>query len=510
MRRLLLPLTLALVLLPGPGRAHASVTQETMAQDDNHLVYGDFDTTAATYRTLRALGVDRVRITVAWAYYAPDAESRNRPDFDATNPDAYPSGVWEKLDRAIGLAYSFGVNVDLNVTAPGPLWAMTPAQQSDRPDVHDPNIADYENFLTAVATRYSGGFVPAGGAAALPGVRFWSIWNEPNIPGWLTPQSRRVGGRFVPAAPAIYRRIVAAGTRALQSTGHGRDTVLIGELASKGDNRVGTTKGLKPLAFIRELYCVDRRLHSLRGRAARDLGCPARGFRARNPGLFSPTGWAHHPYSLIFAPDVKGLDRDFATLADLPKLEGLLDGIFRHYGSRRRLPLWLTEYGYQTNPPDPTQIISPATQGRYLNQADYMTFRDPRVRALSQFLLRDDPPSPVGNPWRTFQSGLEFADGRPKSSFGDYRLPLWIPRARVRRGSGVTVWGLLRPAAAGSRQTAFVQFRPLGATRYVTVRSVRVRSARHAFSTRIPVRAPGRFRLRWGGFTSRPQLVTLR
>ena len=33
----------------------------------------------------------------------------------------------------------------------------------------------------------------------------WSIWNEPNQPGWLRPQAQRVGRRTVPTSPRPYR-----------------------------------------------------------------------------------------------------------------------------------------------------------------------------------------------------------------------------------------------------------------------------------------------------------------
>src|SRR3712207_8628621 len=56
------------------------------------------------------------------------------------------------------------------------------------------------------------------------------------------------------------------------------------------------------------------------------------------------------PYTTLFRsfPAVRPNE---VTLANLSQLPRTLDRIFRRYGSRRRLPLYLTEYGYQTNPP---------------------------------------------------------------------------------------------------------------------------------------------------------------
>ena len=100
--------------------------------------------------------------------------------------------------------------------------------------------------MRAVGTRYSGSY------AGLPRVDYWSIWNEPNQAGWLTPQwspDPRNAKSQVDAAPSIYRNLVANAWQALADTGHGTgsDTILIGETAPQGQ---GSQEG--PLA-------VDRR-----------------------------------------------------------------------------------------------------------------------------------------------------------------------------------------------------------------------------------------------------------
>jgi hypothetical protein len=58
--------------------------------------------------------------------------------------------------------------------------------------------------VQAVAKRYDGSFVAAdatGASAKLPAVRYWGIWNEPNIGGWMTPQWNTLkGGKKVEAS----------------------------------------------------------------------------------------------------------------------------------------------------------------------------------------------------------------------------------------------------------------------------------------------------------------------
>ena len=56
-----------------------------------------------------------------------------------------------------------------------------------------------------------------------------------------------------------------------------------------------------------------------------------------------------------------------------------------------RKPIWLDEYGYQTDPPDKGLGVTPAKQARYLTQAVAMARANPRVTMLLWFLIRDEP-----------------------------------------------------------------------------------------------------------------------
>jgi hypothetical protein len=322
----------------------------------------------------------------------------------------------------------------------------------------------------------------------------------------------------VEAAPRIYRALVDAGIAALQGSGHAQDTLLIGELAPKGQIAArGETRAIRALTFLRSLYCVDRRLHVLRGARARAVGCPTshqrHTFRAEHPALFEASAFAHHPYQLLQRPDQRSHNRDFVTIAELPRLERLLDRILRHYGVRRRLPLWLTEFGYQSRPPDPLGV-SLREQAAYLNQAEYMAYGDRRVRALSQFLLVDDRPVPGvarSDPryWGTFQTGLVTLAGKPKPAFRAYRVPLWLPHPIRRRGGRFHLWGLVRPAPNGTAQRVAVQFaRRRAGTPFRTVAGVTATNPRGFLDVRVRLPGTGRVRLAWtdaGGqtYTSR-------
>ena len=225
-------------------------------------------------------------------------------------------------------------------------------------------------------------------------MKAWSAWNEPNQPGWLRPQADGTA----PVSPRLYRALQDAAYAGLQASGHGNDTYLLAETAPRGSLTVDERSPMRPLLFIRELYCVDRKLRPYSGEAATARGCPAdaagqQRFSADHPGLFQATGFAHHPYALEVAPSVRDRFPDQVTISVLPRLTKALDGIFRRYGQKRKLPIWLTEYGYQTDPPDTVIGVSWQRQAAYLNQAEYMAFRYRRVRSTAQFLLVDDGPN---------------------------------------------------------------------------------------------------------------------
>ncbi|MGI8411719.1 MAG: hypothetical protein ACR2LV_03230 [Solirubrobacteraceae bacterium] len=498
-----------------PAIARADHTQESIFQDDQYLIYSGPAIADHTLAQLHSLGVQRIRVNVKWSTLAPDSASVTRPaDFDATNPADYPAGGWTRYDEVLVLAEMHGIGVEFNITDPGPLWAMGQDSPTARAADHwKPSAVEFGQFMQALGTRYSGSYGP------LPRVHDWSIWNEPNQPGWLAPQSLSHRG---PQSPRLYRQYVDSAYRGLSASGHlgGRDTILIGELAPVGFSTPGFYTAIEPMPFLRSLYCVDSRYRPLTGSSASALGCPTRGprraFVARNPGLFSATGFAQHPYDFLLAPGKSAPQPSFVPIANLSRLEQGLDRAFGAYGVHRQIPLYLTEYGYQTNPPDPYQIVTPAQQAAYINQADYMAWRDPRVHSMAQFLLYDALPDPRFTPqefgyWDTFQTGLLYADGKPKPAYDAYRMPIWIPSPRIHRGGRMFIWGQLRGAAHNVTQRADIQWRPAGGA-FRTIAVVSTRNRVDFLTSTVRLRASGEVRIAWrspssGVLTSRSVAV---
>ena len=74
----------------------------------------------------------------------------------------------------------------------------------------------------------------------------------------------------------------------------------------------------------------------------------------------------------------------------------------------------MTEYGYETSPPDPTSLFTPAQQAQYMGWSTYLAHSQPGTRMFAQFLLRDIEPQP-GRGWRDFQTGLFFDNWRAEA-----------------------------------------------------------------------------------------------
>jgi hypothetical protein len=519
------PVAAVALLACGCGSSSSSSTSETTPTRPitRHAplisIFGDpaqlVAAPAATLDTLRRLGVEYVRVTVPWGGVAPDPSAAAPPTgFDASSPAAYPQSAWAPYDAIVRDATARGIGVDLDPVAPAPKWAIGPGEPpGGLPGVWKPSAADFGQFVRALGARYSGHFTPTGSSTSLPAVHFWSIWNEPNYGPQLAPQA--IDHSTVEISPALYRGLIDQSWTALHQTGHGSDTILIGELAPRGvttGDNPGNFSGMVPLRFVRALYCVDSSLQPLSGSAATERACPATGgtaqFATRNPALFHATGFAVHPYPQgAVAPNVVTPDEpDYADLASLPRLEGLLDKVQGVYGSSKKFALYSTEFGYKTNPPYGAGAPMPLA-AEYLNWSEYISWSDPRIRSYNQYLLADPPPSSGSQ----FVTGLEFANRTPKPTLPAFRMPIFLPVTRTKPGGALTVWGCVRPAHyASTGQTAEIQFQPRGGGPFRVLSRVAITDPSGYFDTSVRFRSSGLVRIAWsspGGAAIRSRSV---
>jgi hypothetical protein len=465
------------VLALVPTTAAASRDQLSFFQDDRVLTYSGPQFQQAGLDQMKALGVDVVRIFVDWRRMSPAPTSRKIPaGFDPSRPRAYSALDWDAFDGVVRGAQARGMQVYMTVSGKVPNWASGCRNNMFFQCKPKPKL--YGAFMSAIAARYSGLYPDENqGGGLLPAVHMWGIWNEPNLAPWIWPQIVKKGHRHVHTAARIYRSLAYAGTKALRANGHLHDTILMADTAPLGGGRRATTA----VDFYTDLFCLDRRGRRLRGRASREQGCD------HAPRL-DANGIALHPYVRGAGAPLPRKAREGAiSIGLLSRAKRLMKLGARAGMIRPHLPIWFTEFGVTTRPPDKRFGVSLATQAAYLNQIDFYAYRDPSVRSAAQFELEDAPLSTL-----TFQTGLEFVNGTPKPSLGAYRMPIFVTTSGRKR---VRVWGQARSAPDGAPvRVEILNQRKAGAA-FTTVATAAV-NRKGFVDVKLP-RRPGTWRLRW-------------
>lgn len=324
-----------------------------------------------------AAGATVVRTLVTWAQVAPERPRR------ATNPFD-PAYKLDDVDELVRAAQARGQEVLITIWGT-PKWA----NGGKGPAFLPRRWADFRAFAQALAARYSGRY------PGYPFVRFWGIWNESNLGGFLSPQFN-AKGKIV--GPALYAKLAAAGYAGIKK-GNPRALVAIGETSSHGldKKRAGVTDSVRPGTFARLVAAANKRLR----------------FDA----------WAHHPYP--YPVRMKATQRVMwpnVALTSLKRFETSLDQWF----GRRNIPVWVTEYGHETRPGEPSGVTE-AQQAQYVAQAISLLRKDPRVPIFVWFVFRDSD----GSLW---QSGLYRETGAAKPALARYRRaasPLDMRNGRI-------------------------------------------------------------------------------
>jgi hypothetical protein len=399
---------------------------------------------------LDGLGVRALRVVLYWRSVAPAAASRTRPAFDATDPAGYR---WGQYDALVSAAAQRGWSLLMTVSGPVPRWATAGA----RDNVTRPSALEFGRFMTAVGRRYG------------DRVATWSVWNEPNHPQFLAPQF--VGRR--PASPRIYRGLFQAAIDGLHAAGLNQARVLMGETAPRG-----TGHDVAPLTFLRGALCLDTHYR-----------------RSPSCSTLAADGYAHHAYTTVAGPFFRPPGPNDVTIGVLSRLTRALDRAAQARAVPHRLDVYLTEFGIQSKP-NPFLGVSLARQAEYQELSELIAWSNPRVRAFSQYLLRDDPQisrpggSTPGGGYIGFQSGLRLARGRAKPALAGFRLPLTVRR----HGGHVSLWGLVRPARRVSTVELLTRDGTRGRWRLATVLHT---DASGYWTARAPYRPRRRWRVRW-------------
>jgi hypothetical protein len=336
---------------------------------DDEQVYGRTDWAFRQLKTLRA-GI--VRITINWPTVA-----KRRPKAPADPADrAYN---WTAIDSVVSHAARNKVRVLATIVGT-PRWAGRAKNRVPR------RPKDLRLFAYAAAKRYSGTYRVKDGenepARALPAVRHWLAWNEPNNPIFLKPQWKRVGGKWRPQSAFDYAKICSAIWAGVHATRLRGEKVACGATGPRGNDAPRSSRpSTSPLVFLTWL---------------------------RRAGLKRFDAYAHHPYysNRFEKPTTVPRSKKEVKLGNIGVLIKRLDSL---YGGRKRL--WITEYGYQTRPPDRAFGVRYAAQAKYVHQAFAIARKARRIEMLVWFLIRDE------RRLSGWQSGVVSVRGTRKPSF---------------------------------------------------------------------------------------------
>ncbi|MGO9320799.1 MAG: hypothetical protein ACLQBY_08375 [Solirubrobacteraceae bacterium] len=449
---------LACALLAGSaGAVQALASQSQLTYFEGSAELLSANTRSHALEQLQYLGVKALRVELKWYDVAPDRTSATKPSFEAANPGSYEWGPYAIL---LAEAKRLGWPVLLTVTAPAPRWATANHQA---PYVTRPDAKDFEEFMTAVAREFASE------------VSIYAIWNEPNEPVFLMPQWNSNG---TPLSGRIYRGLYQAAYAGLMAAGLAHPRVLFGETAPAGYDTVSPRKEgsralhhpVAPLAFMREALCLNAKYK-----------------RAGSCSELQMAGYAHHAYTIAVPPYYKPPGRDNVMIGALSRLSNALNLAAQAHAIPAGVPIYLTEFGVQSFP-NKYLGVSAAKQAEYDAIAEHIAYDNPRVAAFSQYLLKDDP---VGGsePEASFQTGLEYVNGARKPLYFGWPIPLTVTKER----HGVSLWGLVRPAAGATKVTVLV--RPKRSKRYRTLRTITTSSLGY---WSLSSSTPGEYwRVRW-------------
>jgi hypothetical protein len=365
------------------------------------------------------------RFAIAWAKISP-----TQPPSLTEAADPNWSGYdWTQTDALVQEIYAAGMSPLIAVTS-APTWAEGPgAPAGTNAGTWKPSATWYGAFATALATRYSGAFVPAGATAALPAVRDWEAWNEPNLSVFLTPQWT---SKNKPESPTIYRQLLDAFYKSVKKVAPS-DVVAGGTTAPFGDPPGG--QRMAPVTFWRSLLCLSQGAHPHSTHCGQKVYMDA---------------VSHHPYPLG-PPTTHAVDAADISVPDLGKITSLVP-IAERAGTllpKGHKPLWITELSWDTNPPNPNGQ-TPAIQAEYLEGAFYVLWKQ-GASLITWWNVRDDVYSPG---WvSTLASGIYYDGVTPaldtaKPSYTAYTFPFTAYRT-----NGVAqLWGMAPTAGPVSIQ----------------------------------------------------------
>jgi hypothetical protein len=372
----------------------------------------------------RSAGASYVRLPVPWSLIAPSTPA---VDFVATDPTS-AGYSWGVIDATVMAAEAAGLTPILDIIR-GPDWAYAEPPSGGNGGM--PRASDLGDFATALATHYDGL------TTGIPAEHVFQVWNEPNLSLDL-----------YPASGSAYRGMVNAVSDAVHAVDP-ENLVVAGALDPFGHPKRKNQAwySVAPMAFMRSMLCLSKGAHP-------HATC-------HDAARFD--AWSHHPYT-FGGPFGRAKNPDDVELGDLPRMRALLQAGVRlhHVVSAQPVQFWVTEFGWDTNPPRP-HAASLSLASRWTAESLHQMWLS-GVSLVTWFLLQDYPsPSP-------YQSGLYFhssslENARAKPVLTAFRFP-FVAYLRKRI---VSIWGR---DATSDKEVVTVQLRHGKRGRWRTVARV--------------------------------------
>jgi len=418
------------------GANKVSPLKTSTGRLDTGFIYtpwGSPELDAIQFERMRAAGAKFVRINAVWSAIAPTGKTMPTA-FHPTDP-ADPLYNWAYLDTLVGEATTAGLQPILALLS-APVWAEGTA--STRPATaggYKPNAAQFAKFATAAATRYSGSF------ESLPRVRYWAIWNEPNLSRYLSPQmtGKKVVGYLT------YRALVNAGAAAIHNAASG-NVVIAGETSPFGGPASTRTR---PLTFMEKVLCVSEKLVK---KVSKKKVTHVWTYKSACKTRVQFDVWSQHPYT-EGGPTTKAYSHGDVPLGNMSDMLAVLNTAIRaNHVAASSARLWVTEFSWDSNPPDP-KGVSPQLESRWVSEALYRAWST-GVSFFTWFLVRDQP----FKPGSYYQSGLyTISKSKPadvtldkaKAALTAFRFPfVAFPLSKT----SITIWGRTPGSKAGRVQ----------------------------------------------------------
>lgn len=334
---------------------------------------------------LAALKPRYYRLIVDWAMIQPDPAQP--PSWTAPHdgcergrqPCAAFDGIRDVLRAVASQQKAMPGTFQVLVSIYGvPPWAAAQPHGCERADttprsrpINEQGLAAYRTLIRSLADL-----------ARSEGVdlRWWSPWNEPNGPLFISPQREQCSRSAPLVSPPVYTMLARAMREELQAM-PGDQRLVVAELAGLPGPRM---RGGGVTEFVAAL--------------PDDVVCSA-------------SVYAQHAYAERGRPEsaMGPVDEFEAALAKRPCAAGK--------------PIWITETGVGGQDVGGPRTGGLATQRRDCRALDEALRRwdlDPRVEAAFQYTFRDDPAFPVGladvgltRTWPAYDLWLAWAGDRP-------------------------------------------------------------------------------------------------